>query len=83
MNLPDGDIKKQGIFTTLELIHTLKITAPTFYKYLRMTDIPYRKKHGSTAKWYSYEDYLILVNLIYPPKKIFSIMSKRYRNTDK
>ena len=70
------DPSKQLIFNTSQLIIALRVSPATFYRYKIMSSIEPRKKARSNAKFYDYDQAMKILNLIYPPQKIYRNMMR-------
>jgi hypothetical protein len=58
--------REQVVFSSTQAISALQISSATFYRHVRKLQLRPRKKYKSNARWWTYDDLLLLLNSVYP-----------------
>ena len=58
--------KDRVVYTSTQGIHALQVSSATFYRHVRKLGMRPRKKYKSNARWWTYDDFLTLLNSVYP-----------------
>lgn len=57
--------QEQVVYTSTQGIHALQVSSATFYRHVGKLQMRPIKKYKSNARWWTYDDFLRLLNSVY------------------